>query len=562
MATSPRDKTEKEEEKKPINLLRGWPSPSLLPVAQLRTATQRALADPTIYEPGLQYGPDPGYEPLREALATWLSEFYTFPSASPSPSLDADGDGAKMSQYSHPPDAARIAITGGASQSVAVLLQGFTDAAPGATRAVWIAAPCYFLGCPIFADAGFAPRDRRLRAVPEDDEGIDVVALERGMRELEELDEEEGEEEVEEDQGSNGGARRRRRRAPAGVKDPGPLRKIYRHVVYCVPSFSNPSGKTMSLARREALVRLAREFDALVICDDVYDHLQWRILDDAAAAHPPTTTTAATAPPPARLRTALLPRLLDIDLSLGRSAHDPPGRGPFGHVVSNGTFSKLSGPGVRTGWTESTAAFAAGVAAIGSSHSGGAPSQLTATFVHQLLASGDLARHLAHVLRPAYQRRHAVLLAAVRRLLVPLGARVCAADGTPVPDAQQQGEGEEAVLRVYGGFFLWITFAETTPAADGGGAGRKVPPAATIAARCLRDENLTVGAGHLFEVHGDEAAVRFARDLRLCFAWEDEPDLVDGVERLARVVRRLVDEGEAAWDVDVGEGAADVGGMK
>ena len=72
------------------------------------------------------------------------------------------------------------------------------------------------------------------------------------------------------------------------------------------------------------------------------------------------------------------------------------------------------------------------------------------------------------------------------------------------------------------------------------------------------------GVGHLFEVHGDEAAVRFARDVRLCFAWEDEPVLVEGVERLARVVRRLVDQGEAAWyhpDVD-GDGGADVGGMK
>ena len=337
------------------------------------------------------------------------------------------------------------------------------------------------------------------------------------------------------------------------------MRKIYRHVVYCVPSFSNPSGKTMSLARREALVRLAREFDALVICDDVYDHLHWRVLsnNNNPPNNPTFPSTSPSDSPPRRLRTALLPRLVDIDLSLGRSPHDPAGKGPFGHVVSNGTFSKLSGPGVRTGWTESTAAFAAGVAATGSSHSGGAPSQLTATFVHQLLASGDLDHHLVHVLRPAYQRRHAVLLEAVKRLLVPLGARVADAGGVPVP-------GQEEALRVYGGFFLWITFAETTPSTADNGGGRKIPEAATIAAHCLTDENLMVGVGHLFEVHGDEAAVRFARDVRLCFAWEDEPVLVEGVERLARVVRRLVHEGEAAWyhpDVD-GDGGADVGGMK
>ena len=31
----------------------------------------------------------------------------------------------------------------------------------------------------------------------------------------------------------------------------------------------------MSRSDREALVRLAREFDALVVTDDVYDFLQW-----------------------------------------------------------------------------------------------------------------------------------------------------------------------------------------------------------------------------------------------------------------------------------------------
>jgi hypothetical protein len=36
-------------------------------------------------------------------------------------------------------------------------------------------APCYFLACRIFEDAGFVGR---LRAVPEDEEGIDVEYLE------------------------------------------------------------------------------------------------------------------------------------------------------------------------------------------------------------------------------------------------------------------------------------------------------------------------------------------------------------------------------------------------
>jgi len=44
-------------------------------------------------------------------------------------------------------------------------------------------APTYYLACRIFDDAGFA---NRLRAVPEDQEGIDIEFLERALREAEE----------------------------------------------------------------------------------------------------------------------------------------------------------------------------------------------------------------------------------------------------------------------------------------------------------------------------------------------------------------------------------------
>lgn len=101
----------------------------------------------------------------------------------------------------------------------------------------------------------------------------------------------------------------------------------------------------MSLRRREQLVRLARRYDALVICDDVYDFLQW----------PTDPSLAETG-----LREAFMPRVVDIDRFLDGGAEREAADG-FGNVCSNGSFSKIAAPGLRTGWVEGTSKFAYGV---------------------------------------------------------------------------------------------------------------------------------------------------------------------------------------------------------
>ncbi|KAI8946028.1 pyridoxal phosphate-dependent transferase [Xylaria longipes] len=558
--------------KKAINLLRGWPSASLLPADALCAASQTALTDPKIWAPGLEYAPDPGYQPLRKALARWLGRFYgdVIPAASVDASRVDSGGGESSrerdsrrkqgqkqggnAKEENENEVDRITITGGASQSLACLLQSFTD--PARTLAVWVVAPCYFLACPIFADAGFAGR---MRAVPEDEEGVDTAILEREMRALEEATQQQRKRHREEDGDGNGVKGRKE------YKDPGLYRKIYRHVIYCVPAFSNPSGRTMTLARREALVDLARRRDALVICDDVYDMLQWRV------ESPPSTSSSSPSLQDYNLHKALLPRVVDIDIARGRSPHDSPGK-QFGHVVSNGSFSKLVAPGTRTGWTYSTPDFALGNSQTGSTRSGGAASQLAATIVCELLLlrgaaeggdSGErkddddemeedgggecqLDTHIRGILLPSYARRHALLMRAVRTELVPLGVRV-----------------HEGSLRghdgVYGGYFVWMTLptpptaantsttATTATATATEREGRVWPMARAIADRCRADEALLIGNGELFAVHGDEDAARFDNTIRLCFAWEGEDDLVEGVERLGRVIRKMLDEGPESW---------------
>ncbi|KAL3960525.1 hypothetical protein ACCO45_005642 [Purpureocillium lilacinum] len=233
-----------------------------------------------------------------------------------------------------------------------------------------------------FADSGL---NGKLRASPEDDEGVDLEVLERMMQQ------------VDDEAGS--------RPAAQTLKEPGPHRKLYRHVIYTVPTCANPSGKTMTLRRREVLVKLARKRDALIVCDDVYDFLQWPLEGDPTPERPP------------ELR---LPRLCDIDLAMGPAANDPQG---FGHAVSNGSFSKISGPGVRTGWVEASPAFVTGLSKTASTMSGGAPSQLCAGILSDMVRTGELEKHIETRVRPSLQRRHRLMMDAIREFLVPLGVQ-------------------------------------------------------------------------------------------------------------------------------------------
>lgn len=250
----------------------------------LRNAANYVLSDRSLAVPSLEYGPDRGDQLLRESLAQWLTGFYSAP---------------------QPIHVGRITITGGASQNLACLLQTFTD--PGYTRNIWFIAPAYMLAFRIFGDAGF---ERKLRAVPEDPEGLDVAYLRQAI------------------QASEKDAQARGNNEPQ-FKARKPWSKIYKHVIYCVPTFSNPSSKTMSLARREELIKIAREYDALVVTDDVYDQLQWPAREIKVGEHDFASMKA------------IMPRLVDVDKVL-QGGSEREGSDGFGNTASNGRYAVSS----------------------------------------------------------------------------------------------------------------------------------------------------------------------------------------------------------------------------
>lgn len=104
----------------------------------------------------------------------------------------------------------------------------------------------------------------------------------------------------------------------------------------------------MTFRRRQQLVKLARKYDALIITDDVYDQLQW------AATESSTDSS---------MEHAVLPRIVDVDRDLDNGP-ERLGADGFGNAVSNGSFSKIAGPGCRSGWAEGTEKLSYGLSQV------------------------------------------------------------------------------------------------------------------------------------------------------------------------------------------------------
>ena len=105
------------------------------------------------------------------------------------------------------------------------------------------------------------------------------------------------------------------------------------------------------------------------------------------------------------------------------------------------------------------------------------------------------------------------MIQAIQKYLVPLGVRV--------------GEVSSQGNDVYGGYFIWLELPETVAAEN-------------VASRSKQEENLIVAPGKIFEVSNDPS-IKFEHSLRVCFSWEGEEDLEEGIVRLARVVSNVKD---------------------
>ncbi|MBT3321624.1 MAG: PLP-dependent aminotransferase family protein [Anaerolineae bacterium] len=224
-------------------------------------------------------------------------------------------------------DPASLFISTGSSAGLNLLTALYTQA--GDT--VFVEEPTYFLALKIFADHGL-----NIISIPIDDKGLNLDILEEKLQQY----------------------------SPK--------------LLYTIPTFQNPSGKTLSLAQREKLVELAEKHDFLIIADEVYHLL------DLTGLKPPKP----------------------FALFAKDSAQ----------IASLNSFSKILAPGLRLGWIEAHPKVLKKLTSTGLLDSGGGMNPFTSSIVHELVESGDLEKNIA-LLRRTYQSRLIIMDKALKEML-------------------------------------------------------------------------------------------------------------------------------------------------
>jgi 2-aminoadipate transaminase len=151
-------------------------------------------------------------------------------------------------------------------------------------------------------------------------------------------------------------------------------------MVYLIPTFGNPSGATLSLARRKRVLELAVKYNTLIVEDDPYCELYF-----------------GNPPPPSLL--ALSPQV-------------PGSRDLLAHC---GSFSKILSPGLRLGWLIAPPALLAN-ATMCKQFSDAHTSNLTQATAAHYLTLNRLDTALAAV-RTTYAERARVMAESLRREL-------------------------------------------------------------------------------------------------------------------------------------------------
>jgi len=303
-----------------ISLAAGLVDPESLPAEEVRAVVAEMLADPQTAQAALQYGTTQGYEPLREKLHRHL--------------LALDGMKPIDARYS----ANDIVITTGSQQLLYMVGELLLN--PG--DIVITEAPSYFVYHGILGSLGL-----RTLTVPMDEEGMRTDALEELLTQLERT---------------------------------GELPRV--KLIYTVDYYQNPTGLTLSLARRKQMLNLARRFSK---------SQRILILEDAAYREL---------------------RFAGVDLPTIKSFDDT-----NEYVILAMTFSKPMAPGLKTGYGVFPRDLVGPLLRFKGNHDFGS-SNFNQHILDRLMTEGVYDRHVAK-LREVYRAKRDTLVAALAEEFPP-----------------------------------------------------------------------------------------------------------------------------------------------
>jgi DNA-binding transcriptional MocR family regulator len=183
--------------------------------------------------------------------------------------------------------------------------------------------------------------------------------------------------------------------------------------VYVIPSYQNPSGRSMSHGERQKLASIAARFQFYVIADEVYHLLHWRTKHD----------DNDTDTPPRKMVT-----------------YHP-------NCISVSGFTKIFGPGIRCGWIEASTQLQ--IPHVIQSHVGymrsqGGTSPWTSVVLEQALRHNIIDRVLQR-LGKSYERRCNLFC----DILEQQQKMKELPEGRPWP---------RPLVRPQGGYFVWVRF--------------------------------------------------------------------------------------------------------
>ncbi|XP_034232404.1 2-aminoadipate transaminase [Thrips palmi] len=245
-------------------------------------------------------------------------------------------------------------------------------------------------------------------------------------------------------------------------------------VFYSIPVYHNPTGVCASQEVCAEVVRVARDLDFLVVCDDVYNLLHY--------------SEAGPAPR----------RLFSVD-HVDRA--DP------GHVISNGSFSKILAPGVRVGWLEAPGPLVQRLRTSGILRSGGGVNAYMAGVLTSALQLGLLDAHLDKLV--------AVLKGRMRALCSALAATLPEGCSVRAPD---------------GGYFVWLRLPAWVDAER--------------LHRFARDaRRVSAFPGTIFSPAAAPASDAYRHCLRLAIAFHDEQKLAAAARDLCAAIAEFLQRG-------------------